>query len=88
MGQLVHLDREMEIMFKKIEKLRNKRIRGMVVAVVHEGDELEEFYFCGNPTAIYQSLALAQAHILQNFSLMDEGCECSENKLDGEEEED
>lgn len=79
MGKVVHLDREMGRVFELMEDLQKERIRNIAIVVTKESG-YEEFFFCGHPGNIYQSLALAQGHLLQNFALMDD-CE-----TDGEEQ--
>jgi hypothetical protein len=74
MGKVVHIDRDIQEMFDKLEELKRNDIQSICVVCSHTKG-VEEFFFLGTPGVIYQTLALAQAHILQNYSLMDD-CEC------------
>jgi hypothetical protein len=74
MGKVIHIDRDLQEMFEKLEALKGYDIHSLCVVATH-GKGMEEFFFVGAPAMIYQALALAQGHILQNYSLMD-GCEC------------
>lgn len=71
MGKVVHMDREMGKVFELIDGLQKERLRNIAVIVTKENG-YEEFFFCGHPGNIYQSLALAKGHLLQNFVLMEE----------------
>lgn len=73
MGKVVHIDRDIQEMFDKLEDLKASEIHSICVVCSH-GKGTEEFFFLGTPALIYQSLALATGHILQNYSLM-EGCD-------------
>jgi len=83
MGKVVHIDRDLQEMFDKLDELKGNDIHSLCVVATH-GKGMEEFFFIGGPAMIYQSLALAMGHILQNYSLMD-GCEC-DCECEGEEE--
>lgn len=71
MGKVLMMDREMGKIFELIDGIRTEKIRNIAVVVTKE-DSSEEFFFCGHPGNIYQSLALATGHLLQNFQLMED----------------
>lgn len=81
MGNVVFINKDMQTLFEKLQKLQNENVSSIcVVATVEEGkDKSEEFFYCGSPAAILQSLALAQGYILQSYSLM-EDCEWVEDE--------
>ena len=82
MGKVVYIDKGLQEVFEKLEKLRHSKIHSLCVVVTRD-DGVEDFFFSGAPPVIYQSLALAMGYVLQSYSLMDDVCsEC----MEGEEE--
>jgi hypothetical protein len=81
MGEVLQFDKEMATIFKQVRDLEGKRVFGIAVVVINDEDT-EEFWFCGDPVKIFRAVALAQAHILQNFSLM---CNCPDKLVEEEE---
>ena len=71
MAKVILLDSERQAFLEAIHAVQDCGAQHICIMVnLAEGDE--EFFFWGHPAKIYQMLALAQAHIIQNHPLLDE----------------
>lgn len=82
MGKVIRLESDRDVFQRALLALQDVKYKHIIVIVSAE-NHLEELYFYGHPAKVYQLTALAQAHIVQNYPLMESGSDL----MDDDEEE-
>lgn len=79
MSNVIQLDNDRAVFTKALLALQDVKYKHILVIVAAENGA-EELYFFGKPAIVYQLAALAQAHIVQTYPLMESGSDLMEDE--------